>query len=76
MKDDKEYPNAPGTLEGLVKRFKESPHEPKPSGEPPHCSFCGKSRNRVKVLVAGPSVYICDECVSTCQYVIDKTLSQ
>ena len=28
------------------------------------CSFCGKNQNEVKKLIAGPSVYICDECVS------------
>ena len=31
------------------------------------CSFCGRSEERVKRLIAGPSVYICDECVALCQ---------
>ena len=28
-----------------------------------YCSFCGKSQNEVRKLIAGPSVYVCDECV-------------
>lgn len=34
------------------------------------CSFCGKSQDEVKKLIAGPSVYICDECISLCQEII------
>ena len=34
------------------------------------CSFCGKSRDKVKKLVAGPGVYICDQCVALCNQVI------
>ena len=30
------------------------------------CSFCGKSQEEVKKLIAGPSVYICDECIELC----------
>ena len=32
-----------------------------------HCSFCGKSQDEVKKIVAGPGVYICNECVDLCQ---------
>lgn len=35
-----------------------------------YCSFCGKSQHEVKKLIAGPSVYICDECVSLCDEII------
>ena len=35
-----------------------------------HCSFCGKSQDEVQKLVAGPSVFICDECISLCGDVI------
>lgn len=35
-----------------------------------HCSFCGKSAQEVKKLIAGPSVYICDECVSLCHGIL------
>ena len=31
-----------------------------------HCSFCGKSQNEVKKLIAGRGVYICDECIDVC----------
>jgi ATP-dependent Clp protease ATP-binding subunit ClpX len=34
------------------------------------CSFCGKSQHEVKKLIAGPSVYVCDECVSLCNDII------
>ena len=35
-----------------------------------HCSFCGKSQHEVKKLIAGPSVFICDECVDLCLEII------
>jgi len=38
------------------------------------CSFCGKNQNKVKKLIAGPSVYICDECVSLCNDIIKEDL--
>ena len=34
------------------------------------CSFCGKSQDEVKKLIAGPSVYICDECIELCNDII------
>lgn len=37
-----------------------------------HCSFCKKSQNEVKKLVAGPSVYVCDECIKLCNKIIDE----
>jgi ATP-dependent Clp protease ATP-binding subunit ClpX len=39
------------------------------------CSFCGKSHAEVKKLIAGPGVYICDNCVTLCKSVLDKELS-
>ncbi len=36
------------------------------------CSFCGKSHSEVRKLIAGPGVYICDECISLCSSIIDK----
>ena len=36
------------------------------------CSFCGKAQTEVKTLVAGPGVFICDECVQLCQGIIAK----
>ena len=34
------------------------------------CSFCGKSQKQVKKLIAGPGVYICDECIDLCNEII------
>ena len=42
----------------------------------PYCEFCGKPKNKVKVLVAGPSVFICDECVAVCQTIVTETLKK
>src|SRR5207237_10590226 len=39
------------------------------------CSFCGKSHAEVKKLIAGPGVYICDNCIVLCKNVLDKELS-
>ncbi|MCA9788294.1 MAG: ATP-dependent Clp protease ATP-binding subunit ClpX, partial [Cyanobacteria bacterium HKST-UBA05] len=36
------------------------------------CSFCGKSQDQVKKLIAGPDVYICDECVDLCNEILDE----
>ena len=36
------------------------------------CSFCGKSQDQVKKLIAGPEVYICDECVELCNEILDE----
>ncbi len=40
-----------------------------------YCSFCGKSQNEVKKLIAGPSVYICDECIDLCNDIIRDELA-
>ncbi len=37
-----------------------------------HCSFCGKSQHEVRKLIAGPSVYVCDECVALCNEIIQE----
>ena len=39
------------------------------------CSFCGKNQSEVKKLIAGPSVYICDECVALCNDIIKEDSS-
>ncbi|MCP5140998.1 MAG: ATP-dependent Clp protease ATP-binding subunit ClpX [Gammaproteobacteria bacterium] len=44
--------------------------------KPLYCSFCGKSQHEVRKLIAGPSVYICDECVDLCNEIIGEELSQ
>ena len=40
------------------------------------CSFCGKAQEQVKKLIAGPGVYICDECIELCNEIIDEELSE
>jgi len=41
-----------------------------------HCSFCGKNQNEVNKLIAGPSVFICDECVDLCNEIISDELEE
>ena len=38
------------------------------------CSFCGKSQEEVKKLIAGPAVYICDECIELCNDIIAEEM--
>ncbi|MBT9589229.1 ATP-dependent Clp protease ATP-binding subunit ClpX [bacterium] len=40
------------------------------------CSFCGKSQDQVRKLIAGPGVYICDECIELCNEIIEEELSR
>lgn len=40
------------------------------------CSFCGKSHSEVKKLIAGPAVYICDECIQVCSSILEKELGE
>ena len=40
------------------------------------CSFCGKSQNQVKKLIAGPGVYVCNECIDLCNEIIDEELKE
>ncbi len=44
------------------------------TGEQLLCSFCGKSQRQVRKLIAGPGVYICDECIDLCNEIIDEEL--
>ena len=38
------------------------------------CSFCGKSQDQVRKLIAGPGVYTCDECIDLCNEILDEEL--
>lgn len=40
-----------------------------------HCSFCSKSRSEVRNLIAGPNVYICDECVDLCDDILEEEIT-
>ena len=41
-----------------------------------NCNFCGKSQKEVKKLIAGPGVYICDECIELCNDIIQDDVSK
>ncbi|MBO1916543.1 ATP-dependent Clp protease ATP-binding subunit ClpX, partial [Providencia rettgeri] len=41
-----------------------------------YCSFCGKVKHEVRKLIAGPSVYICDECVDLCLDIIREEIKE
>src|SRR5437588_10892927 len=41
-------------------------------GKPYRCSFCGKSQDQVRKLIAGQGVYICDECITLCREIVDE----
>ena len=46
-----------------------------PAGRPApmlYCGFCGKNQDEVRKLIAGPSVFICDECVVLCMEIVDE----
>ena len=40
------------------------------------CSFCGKNQNEVRKLIAGPSVYICNECIDLCNDIIKEEINE
>jgi len=46
------------------------------SEKPLYCSFCGKSQHEVKKLIAGPSVFICDECIDLCTDIIQEEIAK
>ena len=55
--------------------YGETMARPTDSNEQLLCSFCGKSQRQVKKLIAGPGVYICDECIDLCNEIIDEELA-
>ena len=59
----------PGGGEQTVAKFGDT-------GELLKCSFCGKSQKQVKKLIAGPGVYICDECIDLCNEIIEEELTE
>jgi hypothetical protein len=72
--DDNDYKLAQQELRDAVLNLRKITGQPMPDfvpGEPPYCSFCGKGVNQVRKLVAGPDVYICNECVAKAQELID-----
>src|SRR5215469_16694315 len=53
-------------IERIRRMLSDKTSRPSPSKNTLYCSFCGKSQYEVKNLIAGPSVFICDECVELC----------
>ena len=51
-------------------------HDGSGDGKLLHCNFCGKSQHEVRKLIAGPSVYVCDECVELCNDIIREELQE
>lgn len=47
---------------------------PKSNDKNIKCSFCGKPQEIVKKIIAGPGVYICDECISVCQNIMEEDI--
>ena len=56
--------------EGL--RNQEEDHDKKEKSSTSYCSFCGKSQHDVKKMIAGPTVFICHECVDLCVEIIKE----
>ena len=67
--------NGSGTSSGLVVR-RRSGVKKRDEGADLSCSFCGKSQKEVKKLIAGPTVYICDECIELCNDIIAEEYGQ
>src|SRR5450631_1949295 len=59
----------------LLRKARMSKVTSKDSKDTLHCSFCGKSQHEVRKLIAGPTVYICDECVELCKDIIQEEKS-
>ena len=53
-------------------RNQEEDHDKKEKSSTSYCSFCGKSQDGVRKLIAGPNVFICDECVNLCVEIIKE----
>ena len=53
-------------------RNQEEDHDKKEKSSTSYCSFCGKSQHEVKKLIAGPTVFICHECVDLCVDIIKE----
>ena len=51
----------------------ECPSNQQQEGPTLHCSFCGKSQHEVSKLIAGPTVFICDECVTLCMSIVEDS---
>ena len=68
----KELEDAMNDLRKFKKEKEETISYEKSERNEPYCSFCGKYKGQVKLLISGPSVHICNECVRICQQLVDK----
>ena len=59
----------------MPRKRRDDGSEDNKSGKILYCSFCGKSQHEVRKLIAGPSVYICDECVALCEGIIEEEIT-
>jgi hypothetical protein len=50
----------------MIGKRKPAKRSPLDLTQPPHCSFCNKTQDQIKKLIAGPTAFICDECVAQC----------
>jgi hypothetical protein len=66
MRDDPEAHKAAKEGRKLTRPKPPTPTPAPPSAQTFHCSFCGKSQHEVRKLIAGPSVFVCDECLELC----------
>ncbi|NLC84232.1 MAG: ATP-dependent Clp protease ATP-binding subunit ClpX [Ruminococcaceae bacterium] len=73
QKGDNNKGNRSGGGDGRKPRNPSKPRVPEDQGYPPvACSFCGKSEGQVARLIAGPNVFICNECVSLCESILEN----
>src|SRR6056297_3565995 len=61
-----------GTYKEVSRMFKFEDQDNENRNKDLHCSFCGKSQEEVQKLIAGPGVYICNECVHLCNLILDE----
>ena len=83
------FPRTAGTLDDPEASFPSTPQPTTPSWLPrpaldnatsvdlaTGCSFCGKPRPQLRKLIAGPGVYICDECVALCVEILEEEIGE
>ena len=69
---DKEDLEIPSFLRNQEEVHDKEVHDKKDKSSTSYCSFCGKSQHEVLKLIAGPTVFICDECVDLCVDIIKE----
>ena len=69
---DKEDLEIPSFLRNQEEVHDKEVHDKKDKSSAYYCSFCGKSQHKVRNLIAGPTVFICDECVDLCVDIIKE----